>query len=318
MMTARRGVTRCTVMIALLIAPIEGQQRFTSRAEAVRVDVLITDGTRRVGNLTADDFEVRDNGVVQRVTQIDVEHLMPVNVICVFDASASVAGARLRELVSAGRALIDRLRDIDRIAVVSFATHVGLPLRLTTEHDRARDAIAGLSAAGQTALRDATFAGLALRDADQTRTLLLIFSDGDDTASWLAAPRVLESARRTDAVVYAVRASDPEAILLNGPTFPGSRYGQPTGTLRPPPSAPPDQHAKFLDLVTAETGGRVFRLDTDKDLTKAFTAILGEFRDRYVLSYTPIGVDTPGWHELSVRVKGKSVKVTARRGYFAQ
>jgi len=49
-----------------------------------------------------------------------------------------------------------------------------------------------------------------------------------------------------------------------------------------------------------------------------FVSILGEFRDRYVLSYSPEGVSTPGWHEITVTVKGKPVTVTARRGYVAQ
>jgi len=45
---------------------------------------------------------------------------------------------------------------------------------------------------------------------------------------------------------------------------------------------------------------------------------LAEFRDRYVLSYTPTGVSPTGWHRLDVKLKGKSGKVTARRGYFAE
>lgn len=307
--------------VALVSHPIEGRQRFTSRAEGVRVDVLVTDGSRRVRDLTANDFEVRDNGVEQRVTQLDVEHSLPVNVICVFDASTSVAGTRLRELVAAGGALIDELRERDRIAVLSFATHVSLPLPLSDERDRARQAIASLRAEGLTALRDATFAGLGLRDADPARTLLLIFSDGDDTASWLSASRVIESARRSDLVVYAVRAPGEIVVTPSAPfrLSPDPRYGQPVPALRNPPSRrAADEHAKFLDIVATETGGRVVDLESDKDLAPTFTSILGEFRDRYVLSYSPSGVDTPGWHELTVRVKGKPVKVTARRGYFAQ
>lgn len=315
-----RRLMACAVAAALLACPVAAQQRFTSRAEGVRVDVLVTDGSRRVGNLVAEDFELRDNGVLQRITRVDVEPQSPLSVICVFDASASVAGSRLRELVEAVRALIGRLRDPDRVAIVSFATHVSLPLTLTTEHDRARDAIDGLRAAGLTALRDATFAGLALRDTAPTRTLLLIFSDGDDTASWLPASRVVESAKRTDIVIYAVRVPEQGLVLVDpaviGSPVPGGRYGQAPGTLKPQPFAlKQDQHAKFLDEVTAETGGRVLRLEADKDLTPTFTSILGEFRDRYVLSYVPAGVDTPGWHELNVKVKAKSVKVTARRGY---
>jgi hypothetical protein len=54
------------------------------------------------------------------------------------------------------------------------------------------------------------------------------------------------------------------------------------------------------------------------DLRSAFTRTLAEFRDRYVLSYTPTGVGASGWHRLEVALEGKKGKVTARRGYFAE
>lgn len=303
--------------LALIAWPAQTQQRFSSRVQGVRVDVLVTDGSRRVPGLTAQDFEVRDNGVPQQITAIDVERV-PLNVLCVFDASFSVEGTRLTELIAAGRALVDQLRDIDRMALLSFATHIGQPLPLTSDHDRLKAAIAAVRPTGLTSLRDAVFAGLALRDADPARTLLLVFSDGDDTSSWLSAQRVIDAAKRTDVVIDAVRTPDVMSAFING------WYGPPTTQPRPPlpfvvpPRGASTPHEKFLDAVAAETGGRVAQVKADRDLTATFTSMLGEFRDRYVLNYMPAGVSDSGWHVLAVRVKGKSVKVTARRGYFAQ
>jgi hypothetical protein len=57
--------------------------------------------------------------------------------------------------------------------------------------------------------------------------------------------------------------------------------------------------------------------DGDQDLRPAFREILDEFRSRYVLSYTPTGVSSTGWHRLDVKLKGKKGKITARRGYLA-
>jgi hypothetical protein len=45
--------------------------------------------------------------------------------------------------------------------------------------------------------------------------------------------------------------------------------------------------------------------------------VLDEFRQRYVVSYSPQGVARGGWHELKVAVKGRRVSVKARAGYFA-
>ena len=79
-----------------------------------------------------------------------------------------------------------------------------------------------------------------------------------------------------------------------------------------------EEAGKFLDHLTEETGGRVMFANSNKDLRATFTQTLAEFRDRYVLSYTPTGVSPTGWHRLDVKLKGKSGKVTARRGYFAE
>ena len=43
--------------------------------------------------------------------------------------------------------------------------------------------------------------------------------------------------------------------------------------------------------------------------------ILDEFRQRYLVSFSPAGVPADGWHALTVRVKGRTVDVRARTGY---
>jgi hypothetical protein len=37
---------------------------------------------------------------------------------------------------------------------------------------------------------------------------------------------------------------------------------------------------------------------------------------RYLITYTPRGVDARGWHPLEVKLKGRRGNVTARRGYL--
>jgi VWFA-related protein len=320
--------SRCLAAGALLAsiwaARPDATQTFSSRVDGVRVDVLVTDGRRLVAGLRAADFELRDSGVVQTIAQIDVEQV-PLNVIAVFDVSSSVRGARLRELVAAARAMVRQLHDRDRIALVSFASRVALPLPLTADRAAADSALVALDADGLTALRDAAFAGLALREADAGRTLMLIFSDGDDTASWLGVPAVIDAAQRSDVVAYAVQAPWTSPNVVKDAPAPANIPPPPVhDTMRPTVLSPPtmtpasSEHMKFLRALTSETGGSVTQLESDKGLTNTFASILGEFRDRYVLSYVPAGVHKPGWHELTVRVKGRSVKVTARRGYVAR
>lgn len=303
---------------ALLTAAtlVLAQQQFRSGTIGVRVDVLVTSGQQLVRGLTAKDFELRDEGVVQAVSEVEIEQI-PLNLILVFDTSSSVAGERLRSLLEAGEAVLGGLRTQDRVALLSFSTRVRLLAPLTPSRDQIRGALRDLQANGLTSLRDAAFAGLALRDADPGRTLVLIFSDGTDTSSWLRSDAVIESAKRSDAVVYAVAIPEQETRWTATSTTPMGRTLNPVVTVRPVTTTV-EEAGKFLDSVTEETGGRVLFASSHTDLRVTFEKTLAEFRDRYVLSYVPTGVPTTGWHRLDVKLKGKTGKVTARRGYFAE
>ena len=65
------------------------------------------------------------------------------------------------------------------------------------------------------------------------------------------------------------------------------------------------------------TGGSVLEIESTRDLSQTFLRILEEFRQRYLLSFSPRGVSSTGWHRLEVRVKGRRGTVNARAGYQA-
>lgn len=259
---------------------------FRSGVELVSVDVLVTDGRRPISGLRAADFELRDEGVVQSIAQVHVEAL-PLNVIFVLDTSQSVSGARLANLKAAAGSIVSQLGASDRVALVTFSHALQRHAALTSDFGRVRRMIADLNAGGATALRDAVSVGMALRGTDPGRGLVVVFSDGVDTASFLGAERVINQAARSEVVAYAVGFSP-----LPGDTF--------------------------LGALAAATGGRVEIADGDDDIARAFGRVFGEFKARYVLGYTPTGVSTSGWHKLEVKLKNRRGVVTARRGYFAR
>lgn len=277
----RRAVT---VAGAILLGSLGVAAQFTSRIEAVRVDVLVTEDGRPVPSLRASDFEVLDNGVPQKIDLASFEKI-PLNVVLALDLSASLQGLRLGHLQTAGRTLLGGMKDGDRAGLVTFSHVVSPDLALTADFDRVRAALDNAKGSGMTALIDASHAGMLMGESDAGRSLLLLFSDGVDTASWLTASSVLETARRGDVVVYAVEI---------GGTRPG-----------------------FTRQLSEATGGRLITIESTKDLTATFTAILEEFRMRYLISYSPEGVAAPGWHRLEVRVRGRGLTVRARPGYFA-
>ncbi len=75
--------------------------------------------------------------------------------------------------------------------------------------------------------------------------------------------------------------------------------------------------AAFLRELTALTGGRLFEVEKTANLSATFLSILDEFRQRYLVSYTPRGVSKDGWHKLAARLKSRKGSVKARPGYLA-
>jgi VWFA-related protein len=258
-------------------------QTFSSRIEAVRVDVLVTENGQPLTGLTPADFEVRDNGVRQTVDLASFEQI-PLNVVLALDMSASLEGLRLGHLQTAGRTVLDGLKPGDRAALVAFS-HVAHSLGLSDDLDRVRRALDRARGSGLTSLIDASHVAMLIGESDVGRSLLIIFSDGVDTSSWLSPESVLETARRGDVVVYGVE------------------IGQ--------------RRASFSRDLSEVTGGRSIAIESTNDLSAIFTRILEEFRMRYLVSYSPQGVESGGWHRLEVRVKGHRASVKARPGYFA-
>jgi VWFA-related protein len=257
------------------------QTTFRSGVEIVELDVSVTRGGVPVAGLTARDFALTDNGIAQQVQSVTLEEL-PLSVTLVLDTSQSVAGERLQHLVQAGEGLTAALRPDDRAALITFSHAVDLRVPMTGDMPPIRAALGAMIGNGATSLRDAIHLALQLQPHDNTRPLMLVFTDGHDTASWLTENAVVDSARRAGVVIHAVRL-EPDALL---------------------------------DKLTQLSGGRTWSATSDRQLQELFTKALDEMRARYLLTYTPAGVRKPGWHDVKVTLKSGSADITARRGYF--
>src|SRR5262245_48056986 len=284
-MTMGRCVAGVLTVLAFAAHAAAQQATFSSKLEAVRVDVLVTESGGVVRGLQPADFEVRDNGVLQTIDLVSFQQI-PLNVILALDTSSSVTGDRLDDLQKASEALLARLSKEDKAALITFSHIIVLRERLTRDIARVRDGLNDVEPAGDTALIDGTHAAMLLEEADGARNLLIVFSDGVDTASWLAPERVLESARRADVVVYGAASRGAE-------------------------------ESSFLEDLTKLTGGGLVKIESSKDLSATFLRILDEFRNRYLVSFSPTGVSKDGWHRLEVRLKGRRGTVKARAGYQA-
>lgn len=79
---------------------------------------------------------------------------------------------------------------------------------LTADLQAFLTSLADVEAGGQTALYDATSLALTLRKHAENRGVMVVFTDGGDNASTTSAKSVIETAERSDLVVYGVSVSD--------------------------------------------------------------------------------------------------------------
>ena len=153
---------------------------------------------------------------------------------------------------------------------------------------------------GGTRMWDALIAAVSLVQNQRGRSLVLLFSDGDDSTSWLDEKRALDTLKRADVVVSAIR---PRAIPWYAAPNRNAdlRYISPYGLVE-------------LEAITETTGGVVLTAEKDARLHEQFVALLDEFRMGYLLSFTPTRYESrkDGWHRVEVKLKDKPG--TVRRG----
>lgn len=267
---------------------------FRAAVDLVSVDVSVRERGKPVSGLTASDFEITDNGVVQRVTDVNSEAL-PIDVSLVVDLSLSVQGPMLEALTRATRQVRDALRPVDRASLLTFNYRLHEVHGFEPASRALGDNVLG-QPAGPTSLIDAMTVALIRPSEPGRRQMAILFTDGEDTASFLDARALMEVARRAGPTVFAVAVAD--------------------GTKRAPRR--PAQLA-LLEELTQATGGQVAVLQRDEDLGPSFIQLLDGFRASYVVRYALPQGGPGGWHAIGVRIpKNSRAEVRARKGYMAR
>jgi Ca-activated chloride channel family protein len=299
---ARRGFLNA-VTAAMVVAvddPAAGQAVFRARTESVAISASVKRGNDPVANLKASDFRLTDNGVAQAIEAVTIESV-PLDVTLFMDTSGSTAGAldRMKRNVESIAAM---LRPDDRFRLLTIGLSVETPVpwqaagtRLTLD----MKAVPGISL-----VYDALFVALAHAPAAGRRHLIVAMTDGEDCGSLLDGARVLDASGRSEAVLHWIYVSssgdfDPLALAAW--------------------CTPSDGHAvDYVSETAARTGGDTHRSRFGDPAVRTFARILEEFRQSYVLRYSPEGVAGDGWHAVTVQVPAQpALTIKARSGYFA-
>jgi VWFA-related protein len=292
-MIGRHAAPRLLLLPLLGAVSVAAQQPvFRTAIDSVTVDVSVQQRGRPVTDLTAADFELRDNNVVQQIGDVSREAL-PIDVTLIVDLSSSVEGPLLASLTRAVDAIGAELRPTDRAQIITFSERIHQALALSPAGGRLSASLGPPQ--GLTSLIDAVAVSVIAPTDPDRRRMAIVFTDGRDMTSFLDESSTIEVARRSGMTVFAV--------AVTGGT---QRVKQPAA------------NAKFFEALTADTGGEFAVLQRDEDLGQTFVRAVQDFRTSYVLRYVVSpGLERRGWHDLSVKVTRRGTyEVRARKGYF--
>ena len=280
----------------------DSQTTFRATTAVVSVSVSVKRGNTVVANLKAADFTLTDNGVPQTVEAVSIESV-PVDVTLFLDTSGSTAG-KLDEMRHDVQTIQQLLRAGDRFRLLTIGDAVSLAVPWVPAGTRVPVSIQAVG--GISLIHDALMFGLAYRPEPGRRHLIVGMTDRQDCGSVVPASLLLDVAGRSDAVMHLVDYS-------------GSGGDANYRVRGCSPQARPDGDA-ILTLSAERTGGqqhaqaRFFRASS---IARAFKSIFEEFRQSYVLRYSPSGVKGAGWHAIAVTVPAaKNATIRARQGYY--
>jgi VWFA-related protein len=220
-----------------------------------------------------------------------------------------------------------RLGPGDRARVGSFSDKLAFSGGLTADRDELlRHIRQGLQIGNPTRLFDAFDEAVRALASEPGRRVILLLSDGCDTASDRLWTEVRDRVRAEGVVLYTVEVRSPMRIL---PEFQRKRgwtcaelesqfMKAPTvGDLLRMNDPRRDQSGGYvLNELTLDTGGSRIRLLPTDDANATFTQMMDELHHIYLIGFSPPVLDGE-YHELQVRVADRSLFVRARRGYTA-
>ena len=294
-MGLKRPFLACAFVALAGAAAVAQQATFKAGTSVVAVLSTVVDNQGRLlPNLDRDDFSIFDNGKPQEISFFQNE-TQPFTVVVMLDFSASMT-ASLDLLKAATEQFVLRMLPDDKGQVGAFSDKIEFSGTFTSDRDDLICALKDLQFGNPTRLYDAIDASIdMLETATSRRKIVLVFTDGDDTASRRGMGDVLTKAKAKEVMVYAIGL---ESEIFNGARMQRTK---------------PD---RGLRKLADETGGGYFELKKTDDLAPTFTRVAQELHSLYALGFAPTLLDGKE-HKLDVRVKTPGAVARARRSYVA-
>jgi Ca-activated chloride channel homolog len=307
-----------------LMVPAWAQQpTFTVKVDMVVLSFTVTDNKGRyINGLRPSDFRILEDGIPQKVSTfaegnrpplqilddgtarpfqaseptdaerggISTDAFVGTNVFVLFDTSNFM----YRGFVYASDAIADFVRGLDRadsVAVYTFSRNLNRTAKLSNDRNDVLQGLRNAVAGDEAALYNALL--LSLRDAAKVpgRKVVIVFSNGPDSASMVAPDDVRAVAEDEGIPIYVISTSDANRDPIS------------TGVFR---------------RLASRTGGKSFFAKTWQKQVEAFESIREDLGNSYTVTYYPQPNPNEGFRRITVEIltdAARRYRVSARPGY---
>lgn len=267
----------------------------------VRLPISAKQDKKFLPGLTVNNFEVYEDGKRQKIEKFVSPSQLPLSIALLIDTSNSVK-LKLPFEKEAGEdfvATVTTYRRRDKVLMASFDSAVELHQDFTDNQELLIRALRKLKAGGYTKLFDGVYRIIEEKMANlpdaEARRIIVILSDGEDTASEHTLRDAIEMAQRYDVTIFGISTKNFKGIS--------------SGMVE-------NADDKELRRLCEETGGQVVLPSQKAELFRAFTQVAKDLRQEYVLFYTPTNQAKAGKkREIKVKLIGADARLYHKQGY---
>jgi VWFA-related protein len=253
-----------------------------------------------VTDLTPEQLNIFEDGAKQDIAYFNRTNV-PIALVLLLDTSSSMED-KMATAKEAAVGFARRVRPQDLGQLIGFADRVDVLQPFTSDQSALERAVRKTVANGSTTLYNALYIALkelkkvrAAAGEDVRRQAIVVFTDGEDTSSLVGFDELLDLARRSETVIYAIALRSPREIEARA-------YAVTDYSLR---------------QLAQQTGGRPFFPTRIEDLAGAYGQIADELANQYVVGFVSKNTKRDGaWRKLTVRVDREATTARTRLGYF--
>jgi Ca-activated chloride channel homolog len=330
-----------TAMLAALclgaISPVYGQDKTNEQNQEqpdiiklntslVTLPVMVSDPYGRfVTGLTRQDFQVREDGVLQQIASFSTTEA-PFNVALLIDTSRSTRN-KLGAIRKAALEFIKQLQPRDRVLIVTFDERVNFLGDFTSDRRELARTIRSVKSNYLTSLYDAISLTITEKLATVAgRKAIVVLTDGVDTFSGKATfESSLDLVAGTGVICYAVQyeTRGDAGPLTNPILLPRSSFNYHSSAFVPhwqgQATPPKDRYLiaqNYLSALTVRSGALLFRAETIENTSFAFALIANELRNQYTISYYSGNDKRDGnYRTIAVNINRAGFNPRTRQGY---